>query len=279
VASLFLLGVFGVSALAGLLGSMVGLGGGVIIVPALTLLFGVDIHYAIGASLVSVIATSSGATISFLRSRLCNVRIGMFLELATVTGALAGAAVAGLLAGRWLFVLFGALLLASSGFMFSGRRDRREPLCSRDPLSLACRLEGAYFDKAAGQEVSYAAVRSPLGLALMWLAGGISGLLGIGGGVLQVPTMDAAMGLPLKVSTATSNFIMGVTAAASAAVYFTRGEVNPYVAAPVALGVLLGARVGSSLVPHVPAASLRRLFVIVMVVIAARMLYQGVTVA
>jgi uncharacterized protein len=270
------LAVFSVAVAAGLVGSMVGLGGGIVLVPALTLLFGVDIHYAIGASLISVIATSSGATISFLKSRLCNVRIGMFLEMATVTGALAGAGIAALLAGRWLFLLFGLLLLVSAGFMLSSRRDGRPPDCERDPLSRACRLEGRYLDRATDTEVEYVAVRAPLGLVLMWFAGAVSGLLGIGSGIFKVPAMDAAMGLPLKVSTATSNFMMGVTAAASAAVYFSRGNINPLVAGPVALGVLIGAHYGSRLVPRVRTTHLRRLFVVVMLVVAVRMLYQGV---
>jgi uncharacterized protein len=276
VGLLFLLAVFAIAVAAGLLGSLVGLGGGIVIVPALTLLFGVDIHYAVGASLISVIATSSASTLAFLRERLCNVRIGMFLELATVTGALAGAGIAGLLEGRWLFVLFGLLLFVSAGFMLSGSRDDSAPDCERDPLSRACRLEGAYLDRVSGRQVEYAAVRTPIGLAIMWLAGAVSGLLGIGAGVFKVPAMDAAMRLPLKVSTATSNFMMGVTAAASAAVYFSRGDVNPLIAGPVALGVLIGARWGSRLVPRLRVAYLRRLFVVAMVLIAARMLYQGI---
>lgn len=272
---LFLLGVLSVSILAGFFGSLVGLGGGIVVIPALTLLFGVDIHFAVGASLVAVIATSSGSTVSFLRERLCNVRIGMFLEVATASGAVAGAAVAGLLAGRWLFLLFGVLLLVSAGFMLSPRRQQMRTACEVDPVSRACRLEGSYRDRATGELVSYRAARVPLGLALMWLAGMISGLLGIGSGIFKVPAMDAAMGLPIKVSTATSNFMMGVTAAASAAIYFSRGSINPAIAGPVALGVLLGARAGSGLVPGMRSLTLRRIFVAATVVIAARMLYQG----
>jgi hypothetical protein len=206
---------------------------------------------------------------------MCNVRIGMFLELATALGAVAGAGIAGYLAERWLFLLFGGLLVVSAGFMLSSRRDEGQSSCRRDPLSLACRLEGAYLDPVSGGVVSYAAVRTPLGLGLMWLAGAVSGLLGIGAGVFKVPAMDAAMGLPIKVSTATSNFMMGVTAAASAAIYFSRGSINPLIAGPVALGVLLGANAGSRLVPSLRSATLRRIFVVAMIAIALRMLYQG----
>jgi uncharacterized membrane protein YfcA len=275
VTLLYLLGLLSVALGAGFLGSLVGIGGGVIIVPALTLLFGLDIHYAIGASLIGVLATSSGATVSFLRSRMCSVRIGMFLELATVLGAVVGAAVAGYLQERWLFLLFGVLALVSAGFMLRERREGVASSCRRDPLSLACRLEGTYLDPASGGLVSYAAGRTPLGLGLMALAGSVSGMLGIGGGVFQVPAMDKAMGLPIKVSTATSNFMMGVTAAASAAVYFSRGSINPLIAAPVALGVLAGAVAGSRLVPSLRSTTVRRIFVAVMVVVALRMLYQG----
>lgn len=259
----------------GIAGALFGLGGGIFIVPALTLLFHVNIKYAIGASIVSVIATSSGAAAAYVRDRITNVRVGMFLEVATVSGALTGALAAGLVPGRILFVAFGSLLLYSIVPMVSRRGADLPAPGPPDPLAARYRLRGHYFDPAIGHEVTYAARRVPAGSAMMYLAGLISGLLGIGSGVFKVLAMDVLMRLPLKVSTATSTFMIGVTAAASAGVYFARGDVNPLVAAPVALGVLVGAWIGSRLMVRTHPQTLRVLFVPLLAYVGMTMVARG----
>jgi uncharacterized membrane protein YfcA len=264
------------SLLAGLLGSLLGLGGGIIIIPALTLWLHIDIRYAIGASIVSVIATSSGAAATYVRERLANLRVAMVLELATTTGALSGAFLAGWIETRWLYLIFGVVMAYSSMMMFrklggmSSRSNRPAPWADR------LRLHSSYYDEALGQEIAYRVVSTRIGLGLMYVAGIVSGLLGIGSGALKVPAMDLAMGLPVKVSTATSNFMIGVTAAASAGIYFTRGDIDPFVAAPVAVGVLLGASIGSRWLGRLQSSTVRIIFVIVLLWVAAQMLLRGI---
>lgn len=270
------LAVLAISCLAGLLGSLVGLGGGIIVVPALTLLFGVSIRHAIGASIVAVIATSSGSAARYVRRHMSNLRIAMVLELATAAGALAGALAAGWVPPRALQLLFGGLLAytAASMVRHGAARDAAPP--PPDPLADRLRLHGSYHDEGTGQEVPYRVARTRLGLAVSALAGLMSGLLGVGGGTLKVPAMTLAMGVPLKVATATSNFMIGVTAAAGAAVYFMRGDIVPAVAAPVAVGVLLGAVTGARIMGRVPARLVRWLFVAVASITAVQMLLKGV---
>ncbi|MGD9636744.1 MAG: sulfite exporter TauE/SafE family protein [Pirellulales bacterium] len=267
--------VFASSLVAGVFGSLLGLGGGIIVVPVLTLALGIDIRYAIGASIVSVIATSSGAAAAYVREHLANLRVAMFLELATTTGAISGAFLAGLVDPRWLFIAFG-LLLGYSAFAMLRRPHEDTQSVPADSLADRLRLHGAYFDPVTGIEHSYRVGRVKLGLVLMYLAGAVSGLLGIGSGAFKVPAMDLAMGLPIKVSTATSNFMIGVTAASSAGVYFSRGDIDPFVAGPVAAGILLGAFAGSRLLNRLPANRLRMAFVVVLLAIAIEMLYHGV---
>jgi len=265
------------SYLAGLLGSLLGLGGGIIIIPVLTLWLHIDIRYAIGASIVSVIATSSGAAATYVRERLANLRVAMVLELATTTGAITGALLAGRISTRGLYVIFGAVMAYSSIMMFrkmsvggSGRANRPAPWADR------LRLHSSYYDDALGQEIAYRVVSTRIGLALMYVAGVVSGLLGIGSGALKVPAMDLAMALPVKVSIATSNFMIGVTAAASASIYFNRGDIDPFVAAPVAIGVLLGAATGSRWLGRLRSNTLRMVFVVVLLWVSAEMLLRGV---
>ena len=273
---LFCLVTFGISIGAGVVGSLLGLGGGIIVVPALTLLLGIDIRYAIGASVVSVIATSSGAAAAYVRERMTNLRVAMLLEIGTTTGALSGAFLAGVVGGRWLFVVFGLVLGYSALAMFRHRHDPPGGGVPADRLADRLRLHGSYFDGAEGREVGYRVARTPLGLALMYLAGVVSGLLGIGSGALKVPAMDLAMRLPIKASTATSNFMIGVTAAASAGVYFARGDIDPFVAAPVAAGVLLGATAGSRLLARLHGGRIRVAFVVVLLWVSAQMLWKGI---
>lgn len=269
------LGIFVISLGAGLVGALAGVGGGLFVVPALTLAFGVDIHLAIGASIVSVIATSSGSAAAYVRDRMTDLHIGMFLELATTTGAIGGALLASVVAADFLFILLGLVLLASGGLQLVRLADQPAAAVAASPLAVRLRLFGSYPDRNEGRTVAYAAQRIPLGFVLMGLAGLMSGLLGIGSGALKVLAMDAAMGLPIKVSSATSNFMIGVTAAASAGIYLSRGDVDPRIAAPVALGVLGGAVVGARILPHLSNRAVRRIFVPVLVLIGLQTLARG----
>lgn len=273
---LFVVIVFLVSLTAGFLGSLLGLGGGIIVIPALTLLLHVDIRLAIGASIVSVIATSSGAAAAYVRDRLANLRVAMFLELGTTTGAITGAWLAGVLEPRWLYILFGVVLGYSALAMLRKRHEEISDLDGASVFERHLNLSGSYEDKAQDEVIDYTARRPGLGLALMYVAGTVSGLLGIGSGALKVPAMDLAMGLPIKVSTATSNFMIGVTAAASAGLYFTRGQIDPFIAAPVAVGVLAGAFAGSKTLGHIDSKTIRVIFIAVLVYVSIHMIFEGV---
>jgi uncharacterized protein len=267
--------IFFLSVGAGILGALLGMGGGIIIIPALTLLLGLPIRYAIGASIVSVIATSSGAAATYVRGGLSNLRIAIALEVATTVGAVSGAFVAGHVPARWLYVIFG-LLIGYSALALLGRLTVEIPRdVPPDPLASRLHFSGEYFDQALGQRVSYAATGVIPGGLMMYVAGLFSGLLGIGSGSFKVLAMDIVMRLPMKVSTATSNFMIGVTAAASAGVYFSRGDIHPLIAAPVALGVLGGASVGTRIMERLRSVTLRKLFLPVLVVIALEMILRG----
>lgn len=269
----FTLLVGGGSILAGLLGALTGLGGGVVIVPLLTLAFGVDIRYAIGASLVSVIATSSGAAAAYLKEGYSNIRIGMVLEIATTLGALGGAALATHLPTRAIAVVFGMVLLASAWLSLRPHQDPAgTPII--DSLAARLRLHSSY--PAPGGPKPYQVRSVGLGFGLMGLAGALSGLLGIGSGAVKVLAMDQVMRIPFKVSTTTSNFMIGVTAAASAGVYLSRGYIDPGLAMPVMLGVLAGSMLGARLLSSAPTRSLRLLFGLVVTALAIEMVYQGV---
>ena len=272
---LFFLAVAAISLGAGFLGSLLGLGGGIIVVPALTLLLHIDIRLAIGASIISVIATSSGAAAAYVRDHLANLRLAMFLELGTTTGAITGAWIAGLIHSRWLYVLFGLILGYSALAMLRGR-SVHHTAGTLSPLARRLRHHGSYFDEAQESQVPYQPMRPALGLSLMYVAGIVSGLLGIGSGALKVPAMDLAMELPIKVSTATSNFMIGVTAAASAGLYFMRGQIDPFIAAPVAAGVLGGAFIGSKALGQISSESVRLTFIVVLVLVSLQMLLKGV---
>ncbi|MGO9404128.1 MAG: sulfite exporter TauE/SafE family protein [Terriglobales bacterium] len=261
-----------VSFAAGFLGSLTGLGGGVVLVPLLTTFFHVDIRYAIGASLVSVIATSSGAAASYVKEGFSNIRIGMFLEIATTFGALLGAFLATRMPTNALAIIFGAVLLYSA---FVSRKPRPQALRSLppDPLATRLRLNGSFPDEE-GQR-AYNVQRVPAGFSLMFGAGALSGLLGIGSGAVKVLAMDQAMQIPFKVSTTTSNFMIGVTAAASAGIYLSRGYVDPGLAMPVMLGVLGGSLLGSRILVKAETKSLRLVFAAVILVLGLQMLYKG----
>ncbi len=272
----FVILMFLISIVAGILGSLIGLGGGVVVVPVLTLIFHIDIRLAIGASIVSVIATSSGAAAAYVRERMTNLRAGMFLEIATTTGAITGAFLTTILPARFLFILFGVVLAYSGFAMYAKRHQDRLLSVSTDRIANRLNLHGSYYDEAEKREISYKVTGTKLGLALMYVAGMVSALLGIGSGALKVPAMDLAMHLPMKVSTATSNFMIGVTAAASAGVYFARGQIDPVIAAPVAAGVLGGATVGSLMLGKIESKAIRMIFVVVLIVIAFEMFQRGI---
>lgn len=272
----FTLIAFGAALVAGVLGSLLGLGGGIIVIPTLTLLLKIDIRYAIGASIVSVIATSSGAAAAYVRERMTNLRVAMFLEIGTTTGALTGAYIAGLISTRWLYIIFGLVMAYSSIAMFRKRKSVEGTEAeSTATWADRLRLHGDYHDEASSRQVAYRVSNAPLGMGLMYVAGVVSGLLGLGSGALKVPAMDLAMRLPIKVSTATSNFMIGVTAAASAGVYFMRGDINPFIAGPVAAGVLLGATIGSRLLGKLKSSTIRTVFVIVLLWVSIQMLLKG----
>lgn len=272
---IFLTAIFFTAVGAGAAGAVLGLGGGILLVPILTMLYGVNIHYAMGASIVSVIATSSGAAAAYLDTGLGNLRIGLFLVLATVSGALAGAFLTGVVPVRALEIVLG-LALAYSAFATLRQLHAELPdEPSSDPLAMRFALEGAYYDAALDREVKYRAARVPQGLAAMAGAGILSGLLGIGSGAFKVLAMDSFMRLPMKVSTATSNFMVGITASASAAVYFARGDIHPLLAAPVAAGVLAGAYLGTRVMARMRNATVRKVFLPVIVYLALSMIGRG----
>jgi hypothetical protein len=259
------------SVIAGFLGALTGLGGGGLLVPMLILL-GVDIHYAIGASLVSVIATSSGAAAAYVREGFSNIRIGMFLEIATTTGALAGATLATHVSGRAIATVFGLVLIAS-GYLSRKPRSKEEREAPQDPLATKLRMNGSFPDQEGTRE--YNVQHVPAGFSLMFGAGALSGLLGIGSGAMKVLAMDRAMKIPFKVSATTSNFMIGVTAAASAGIYLSRGYIDPGLSMPVMLGVLGGSLVGTRVLVKARTKWLRRVFSLVIVALGIEMLYKG----
>jgi len=271
----FLGAVFATALLAGGIGAVLGLGGGILLVPILTMFFGVNLHYAMGASLVSVIATSSGAAAAYLKQGLSNIRIGLFLVMATTSGALVGAALTGIVPARALELILG-LALAYSAYTTVRQLNVEIPAeLPADPLALRFDLGGTYYDLRLQQEVKYRAAHVRAGFAAMFGAGLLSGLLGIGSGAFKVLAMDYIMRLPMKVSTATSNFMIGITAAASAGVYFSRGDIHPVIAAPVAVGVLVGASLGTALMARMRNATVRKVFLPVIVYLAAAMILRG----
>ena len=262
---------------ASALGGALGMASGIFLVPLLTLFGRVDIHAAVAASIVSVIACSCGSAAPFLRSGLTNIRVAIVLEVATTLGALTGVLLAGTLSTQFLFGLFAAVLLVSASQMMTRRREiSGEPdVFNPRDWATVLRLHSSYPDHTLGRDVFYHVRRVPLGLALMYGAGLISALLGIGSGVLKIPAMDTALRLPIKVSTATSNFMIGVTAAASGVAYFARGDIDPAIAGPVALGSVVGALLGARFLMAMSGEKLRLFFVVVLVAVAVQMLLSA----
>ncbi len=264
-----------VSVAAGFIGAMSGMGGGVVLIPALTLL-GVDIKLAIATSIVSVIATSSGSASAYVRDGITNLKIGMFLEMFTIIGALVGAAITLASTPKFLFIAFGVVLLVSCATLYVRRNERWRNPAHQDALSHWLGLEGSYYDQPRQETITYRATRAYLGAPLMFGAGVIAGLLGIGAGALKVLIHDLVMGLPPKVSTTTSNLIIGVTALSGASVYLAAGLINPGLATPVILGVLLGAFLGTRVLVRLSNQTIRHFFIIVLLVLGLEMILRGI---
>ena len=260
--------------LAGFIGSLTGLGGGVVVIPLLTLGFGVDMRYAIGTALVTSIATSSGAAAAYIKEGITNVRIGMFLEIATTTGAVIGAVVAMYLDKMWIAIIFGVVLIFSAVRSVYKSENKTDFEAEGDKWGQRLKLNGSYPTAQGVQKYNVHNVWG--GYSLMTLAGILSGLLGIGSGALKVLAMDATMKIPFKVSTTTSNFMVGVTAAASAVIYLQRGYIDPGLALPIVVGVLLGAFMGSKVLPRINVKKLRILFSVVIFFLAVFMMYNGI---
>lgn len=264
--------VYVISVAAGFLGSLTGLGGGIVVTPVLTVLLGVDIRLAMGATLISVIATSSGAAAAYVREGFTNIRVGMFLEMATTTGAIIGAYLVAAVPTGALAVVFGGILLYSAWQSFHVPPD--QPAACTDPLAARLRLNGTYPDCTG--RICYQVQRVKAGFALMFGAGVLGGLLGLGSGAMKVIAMDRLMRIPFKVSTTTSNFMIGVTAAAGAGVFFSRGYIHPDLAMPVMLGVLTGALLGARQLKKAGTKTLRMVFAVVVAVLALQLIYKGI---
>ena len=269
-----------IAVFAGFLGSLVGLGGGIIITPALTILFGFDIKYAIGASIVAVIATSSGSAIAFVKDHVSNMRVGMLLEVFTTAGGVVGALMAGVFSSKLLYIFFSLILLNSFYGMLKKtglitKVKKEEENVENDKYADKYKLNSTYYDKATGETVKYNVTNVPQGSLVMFGAGFASGLLGIGSGAFKLVALDTYMKLPIKVSTATSNFMMGVTATASALIYFFNGTINPVVAAPIAIGTLIGSRTGAKVMQRLDAKYIRYIFLPILLFTIINMLLKG----
>jgi uncharacterized protein len=262
------------SLVAGFLGSLTGLGGGVVLVPLLTIFFHVDLRYAIGASLVSVIATSSGSAAAYVKEGFSNIRIGMFLEIATTIGALFGAYLTAKIPGNAIAIIFGTVLMYSA-YVSRRTRPRTDAEQPPDPQATKLKMNGSFPDTSGVRR--YNVYHVPTGFGVMWIAGALSGLLGIGSGALKVVAMDQAMKIPFKVSTTTSNFMIGVTAAASAGVYLSRGYIDPTLAMPVMVGVLIGSLMGTRVLVKTQTKQLRLVFSVVIVLLGVEMMFKGLT--
>lgn len=257
---------------AGMLGSLTGLGGGVVIIPLLTLGFGVDIKYAVGTALVTSIATSSGAAAAYIKEGMTNVRIGMFLEIATTLGAVLGALLAVFLPASAVYIIFGVVLIFS-GIMTIRKKNKNPYIGKPSKTATILKLNSTYPTPEGIKKYNVKNVGG--GFSLMTLAGILSGILGIGSGSMKVLAMDTAMKIPFKVSTTTSNFMVGVTAAASAVIYFQRGQIEPILAMPIVVGVLIGAFFGSKILMKINVLLLRKIFCIVIIILAIQMIYRG----
>ncbi|MBF0713243.1 sulfite exporter TauE/SafE family protein [Gemella sp. GH3] len=268
------------SCFAGFIGSLIGLGGGLIITPVLTILFDIDIKYAIGASIVAVIATSSGAAVAFVKDGLSNMKIGLFLEIFTTIGGVIGAIVSGIFSSKYLYIFFSLILanafygmLKKSGII--KKINVKDEKVENDKYSEKLGFASHYYDKAENKNIEYNVTNVPQGSLVMFGAGLASGLLGIGSGTFKVIALDNYMKLPIKASTATSNFMMGVTACASALIYFFNGTIDPYIVGPVALGSLIGSRSGAIVMQNINAKYTRLIFLPILLFTVINMFLKG----
>lgn len=268
--------LFLIAIVAGLLGSLVGLGGGFLIIPVLTLIFHFPMYIAIGSGLISVIATSSDSAATYLKEHIANMRVGIYLEIVTTIGAICGAFLAGLLAQNTLFVIFGIILLLSCIPLFLERNEELPHGVKNDSTATYLHLNSSYFDSVLNRTVTYNVSHTWIGMIIMYFAGGISGLLGIGSGTFKVLALDGAMRIPMKVSTTTSNFMIGVTAAASVGIYFARGDVLPLLVLPIALGTLIGALIGAKIFNHLSNRRIRFIFLLVILFTGIEMIIHGI---
>ncbi|WP_439425437.1 sulfite exporter TauE/SafE family protein [Oenococcus alcoholitolerans] len=262
---------------AGTFGSVLGLGGGMIITPILVLALNLPIRYAIAASIIAVIGTSSGASVAYLKDDLLNIRLAMFLEIFTTIGALCGAILVGLFNATWLNAFFGLLLLYQALTMWQKLRNKNadKPADKTDRISKTLKLDSSYYDKLSKKTIDYHIQKVPLGGLVMFGAGLASGLLGIGSGSFKVFAMDTVMRMPLKPSSATSNFMMGVTAAASALVYFLNGTLRPLIVAPIAIGIVIGSTFGSKIMPSLPNKLIRQIFIPVVLIAGIQLIIKA----
>lgn len=265
--------------LAGLLGSLLGLGGGLILTPILTIVMGYDIKVAVLVSIFAVLGTSTGSALAYLEDDLLNLRLAMFLEIFTTIGAFVGALLSTIVQGQFLFILYGLLMFYQAYTMWKkikgGESHHLTSTAAKKSTPLQESLSGTYYDLGTQTQVNYQAANIPLGSFIMFLAGVASALLGIGAGAFKVLAMDNVMGLPLKVSSATANFMMGVTGVSSAIFYFSQGSVDLQIVAPIVLGVIAGSTLGSRLMPRIPVAYLRVLFLMVLLVTGVQMFLRG----
>ena len=267
--------IFLVSIVAGFVGALFGLGGGVLIIPFLTLVEGVPVPLAVGASIVSVVATSSASAATYVQDHLTNLRLGMFLEIGTVAGAITGAFVSVFLPASALFILFGIILLYATIVMIRARGIDFPANVRADKTSRILALSSQYEDHSLNRIVKYEVTRTPLTVFIGFFAGIVSGLLGVGGGIINVPTMNLVSKVPVKVASATSNFMIGVTAAASASVYLLRGDVHPLLAAPLIIGVAVGALLGTRVLKVTPPTRVKVAFGILLAAISLLMILKG----
>lgn len=262
------------SILAGLLGSLTGLGGGVVVIPVLVLLFHINIHYAMGASIISVIATSSGSAAAYMREGFTNLRIGMFLETAAVVGAFCGALLIAFVSKAFLAILF-SLIMFLSAYLTVTRNEEKEQFITSHRWAEYFNLNSTYI--AANQPTPYYVQNVPIAFFIMGIAGLFSGLLGIGSGALKVLAMDQALRLPYKVSTTTSNFMIGITAAVSAGIYFAQGYIHPFITFPVMLGVIVGSYLGAKILTKIHNRILRFIFSVAICFVGLEMFYKALT--
>ncbi|MDB4895499.1 MAG: hypothetical protein JWN15_1761 [Firmicutes bacterium] len=267
---ILLIGLF-----SGLFGAMIGSGGGVFLIPLLTLLLGLPIRAAIGASIIAVIATSTASAIAYVGDELTNIRLGMTLELSTTVGAVLGGVTAAYLGKNLLAGLF-ALSMAPTVISLWRRKEDAPVPAGAQADGPPGPLDASFYDPRLGHAVEYRVKRLPVGMVVAFLAGNISGLLGIGGGAIKVPAMTLGMGVPIKAAAATSNFMIGVTAVASAYIYYSRGDINPLIAVPTAIGVTIGALAGSRIGPRLRSKQLARMFAGVMAILALQMALSAV---